>query len=289
MPTKIEKDSVTGRDTTGHEWDGVKELNTPLPKWWLYTFLACVVFALGQMLLFPSVPYGAGYFHGLLGYSQRKSVDKAVADVAALRNESLSAIQKASFTQIQGDPKLMATAMTAGRVAFAENCQPCHGAGGGGRVGYPALAAGAWIWGGKLDDIQTTLTHGIRSGDPDARDSQMPKFGVDGLLKPEQINQVADYVMTLYGTPQPNVDVSAGKALFAENCAACHGDAGQGKREVGAPRLASKVHLNGSTKAAVVAQINNPRMGVMPAWNTRLNEATIKSLALYVHAFGGGE
>ncbi len=179
--------------------------------------------------------------------------------------------------------------MTAGRIAFAENCQPCHGAGGGGRVGYPALAAGAWIWGGKLEDIQQTLTHGIRSGDADARDSQMPKFGVDGLLKPEQISQIADYVMTLYGTPVPGADVAPGKKLFAENCAACHGDNGEGKRDVGAPRLASKVHLNASTRDAVVAQISNPRMGVMPAWNTRLNEATIKSLALYVHAFGGGE
>ena len=289
MPTKIEKDSVTGTDTTGHVWDGVRELNTPLPKWWLYTFIACIVFAVGQMLLYPSLPYGVGYFHGLLGYSQRKSVDKAVAEVTALRGQSLQAIQKASFAEIQADPKLLATAMTAGRIAFAENCQPCHGAGGGGRLGYPALAAGAWIWGGKLPEIQQTLIHGIRSGDPDARDSQMPKFGVDGLLKPEQIGQIADYVMTLYGTPVPNVDVAPGKALFAENCAACHGLNGEGKREVGAPRLASKVHLNGLSRADVVAQINNPRMGVMPAWNTRLNEATIKSLALYVHAFGGGE
>jgi cytochrome c oxidase cbb3-type subunit III len=289
VPTKIEKDSVTGTETTGHDWDGVRELNTPLPKWWLYTFYACIVVAVGQMLLYPSVPYGVGYFHGLLGYSQRKSVDKAVAEVAAMRNLSLAAVQKASFAEIRSDPKLLATAMTAGRIAFAENCQPCHGAGGGGRVGYPALAAGAWIWGGKLEDIQQTLTHGIRSGDADARDSQMPKFGADGLLKPQEIGQVADYVMTLYGTPDASPNVAAGKALFAENCAACHGENGEGKREVGAPRLASKVHLNGPTRAAIVAQITNPRMGVMPAWNTRLDEATIKSLALYVHSFGGGE
>ncbi len=289
MPTKIEKDSVTGRETTGHVWDGVRELNTPLPKWWLYTFIACVVFAFGQFLLYPSIPYGVGYFHGLLGYSQRKSVDRSVAEVAALRAESLAAVQARSFAEIRADPKLLATAMTAGRIAFAENCQPCHGAGGGGRPGYPALAAGAWIWGGKLEDIQQTLTHGIRSGDPDARDSQMPKFGVDGLLKPEQISQIADYVMTLYGAPEPNVDTAPGQKLFAENCAACHGDNGEGKRDVGAPRLASKVHLNAGTRAAVVAQITNPRMGVMPAWHTRLNDATIKSLALYVHSFGGGE
>jgi cytochrome c oxidase cbb3-type subunit 3 len=293
VPTKIEKDAISGQDTTGHEWDGVRELNTPLPKWWLYTYIACVVFAMGQFVLYPSIPYGTGYFHGLLGYSQRRAVDRDVAEVAALRAESLAAIQARSFAEIRDDPKLLATAMTAGRIAFAENCQPCHGGGGGGRPGYPALAAGGWIWGGKLEDIQQTLTHGIRSGDPQARESQMPKFG-DGALKPNEIGQIADYVMTLYGTPVPGrpgleADTAAGRKLFADNCAVCHGQNGEGNREMGAPRLASRVHLNAATRDAVVAQITSPRMGVMPAWNTRLDAATIKSLALYVHAFGGGE
>jgi cytochrome c oxidase cbb3-type subunit 3 len=191
--------------------------------------------------------------------------------------------------RIRKDPQLVAAAQTAGRIAFANNCQPCHGAGGGGQPGYPALAAGAWIWGGTLDAIQQTITHGIRSGDPDTRNTQMPRFGADGILQPAEIQQVADYVMMLYSKATPGVDVAAGKKLFADNCAVCHGDAGQGNRELGAPRLASRVHLNADNRATVVAQITTPRMGVMPNWNTRLDAATIKSLALYVHSLGGGE
>ena len=288
MPTKIEKDIVTGRDTTGHEWDGLKELNTPLPKWWVYVLYATIVWAAVWFVLYPSVPGITGYFHGVLGYSQRTAVMDDVRAVAAQRAVTMDRIKALSFADIRKDPQLMAAAGTAGRNAFANNCQPCHGAGGGGQTGYPALAAGAWIWGGSLNEIYQTITYGIRSGDAKAREGQMPRFGVDGILKPAEVQQVADYVMTLYGG-QPGKDVSAGKKLFADNCALCHGEAGQGDREKGAPRLASRVHLNGGDRATVVAQITSPRMGVMPAWHTRLDEATIKSLAIYVHSLGGGE
>jgi cytochrome c oxidase cbb3-type subunit III len=289
VPTKIEKDIVTGRDTTGHEWDGLKELNTPLPKWWVYVLYATIAWAAVWFVLYPSVPGITGYFPGVLGYSQRSAVNDAVRAVAAQRAATMDRIKALSFADIRKDPQLMAAADTAGRIAFANNCQPCHAAGGGGQPGYPALAAGAWIWGGTLDDIQQTITYGIRSGDEKARDSQMPRFGADGILKPDEIQQIADYVMTLYGKAEPGKDVSAGKKLFADNCALCHGEAGQGDREKGAPRLASQVHLYGNDRAIVVAQITSPRMGVMPAWHTRLDEATIKSLALYVHSLGGGE
>lgn len=289
MPTKIEKDTVTGTNTTGHEWDGLKELNTPLPKWWLYVLYATVVWAAVWCVLYPSIPGISGYFHGVLGYSQRTAVNDDVRAVMAQRAGVMDQIAKLPFDQIRKNEQLMAAADIAGRIAFANNCQPCHGAGGGGQPGYPALAAGAWIWGGTLDDIQQTITHGIRSGDEKARDQQMPRFGLDGILKPDEIQQVADYVMTLYGKPEQGKDVSAGKKLFADNCAICHGDAGQGDREKGAPRLASQVHLYAGNRDAVVAQITGPRMGVMPAWHTRLDEATIKSLAIYVHSLGGGE
>ncbi len=289
MPTKVEKDAVTGRETTGHEWDGLKELNTPLPKWWIYVLYATIAWAAAWCVLYPSVPWVHGYFHGVLGYSQRDAVDADVREVAAQRASTMDRIKTLSFADIRKDPQLMTAAETAGRIAFATNCQPCHAAGGGGQAGYPALAAGAWIWGGTLDAVQQTITHGIRSGDPDARDSQMPRFGADGVLKPAEIQQVADYVMTLYGHPAAGKDVSAGKQIFADNCAVCHGAAGQGDREKGAPRLASHVHLYGDDRAVVVAQVTAPRMGVMPNWNTRLDAATIKSLALYVHSFGGGE
>ena len=289
MPTKIEKDIVTGQETTAHEWDGLRELNTPLPKWWVYTLYATVAWAVVWCVLYPSVPWFNGYFHGLLGYSQRAAVNADVQAVVAQRAATMDRIAALSFDEIRKDPQLMAAAATAGRIAFANNCQPCHAAGGGGQPGYPALAAGAWIWGGTLDAIQQTITHGIRSGDPDAREAQMPRFGADGILKPAEIQQVADYVMTLFGHADAGKDVTAGQKIFAENCAICHGDAGQGDREKGAPRLASQVHLYGNDRATVVAQITTPRMGMMPAWNTRLDPATIKALALYVHSLGGGE
>jgi cytochrome c oxidase cbb3-type subunit 3 len=288
VPTKIEKDVVTGTNTTGHEWDGLKELNTPLPKWWLYVLYATIAWAVVWFVLYPSVPGITGYFHGVRGYSQRAAVNTEVRAIEAQRADTMDKIKALSFAEIRKDPQLMAAAETAGRIAFANNCQPCHGAGGGGQPGYPTLAAGGWIWGGSLDAIQQTIANGIRSGDDKARDSQMLRFGADGILKPDEIQKVADYVMMMYGKPTDR-DVSAGRKLFADNCAVCHGEAGQGDREKGAPRLASRVHLYGDSRDAVVAQISAPRMGVMPAWHTRLDEANIKSLALYVHSFGGGE
>ncbi len=290
MPTKIEKDIVSGQDTTGHEWDGIKELNTPLPKWWLYVFFACIAFAFGQMLLYPSVPYGVGYFHGLLGYSQRKNVDAEVAKVVAQRKVSMDKIAALSFDEIKADPALLEVALTSGRITFATDCQPCHGAGGGGQIGYPALAAGAWLWGGTLEDIQQTITHGIRSGDDDARNSAMPHFGADGLLKPQEIQEVADYVWSdFYGHKTEAQDLAAGQKIFDDNCIACHGEHGEGNRAVGAPRLASHVHLYGDARDTIVAQVTLPRQGVMPNWNHRLDPATIKSVTLYVHSLGGGE
>jgi cytochrome c oxidase cbb3-type subunit III len=202
VPTKIEKDVVTGQETTAHEWDGLRELNTPLPKWWVYVLYATMAWAAVWFVLYPSVPWVNGYFHGVLGYSQRAAVDADVQAVVAQRAATMDRIKALSFAEIRKDPQLMAAAQIAGRIAFADNCQACHAAGGGGQPGYPALAAGAWIWGGSLDSIQQTITHGIRSGDTAARESQMPRFG-EGVLKPAEIQQVADYVMTLYENDSP--------------------------------------------------------------------------------------
>ncbi len=287
MPTKIEKDSVTGHMTTGHEWDGLKELNQPLPKWWVYIMYTTVAVSLVWIVLYPSIPGLTGYYHGMLGYSQRTKVDQDVAAVVKQRSAYMDRIKDLSYADIRKDPQLTAIAQTAGRIAFANNCQPCHGAGGGGNLGYPTLAAGSWLWGGTLDDIQQSVTFGIRSGHPDARQSQMPKFSGEGMLKSAEIEQVADWVMALRGAKIG--DPASGQKIYAENCAACHGDKGEGKRDIGAPRLSGQVHLNGDSRDAVVAQIVNPRMGSMPNWNTRLDAATIKSVALYVHGLGGGE
>jgi cytochrome c oxidase cbb3-type subunit 3 len=290
MPTKVEKDAISGHDTTGHEWDGIKELDTPSPKWWLYTFYATIAWAIGMFVLYPSIPYGTGYFHGLLGYSSRAAADADVAKLVAQRKGSMDRIAALPFEQIKADPALLEVALTSGRITFAENCQPCHGAGGGGTPGYPALAAGAWLWGGTLADIQQTVTHGIRSADPDARQSAMPRFGADGVLKPAEIEAVANYVWaTFYGHPTAGQDVSAGAKIFADNCVACHGENGQGNREMGAPKLASHIHLYGNTLAMIENQVTLPHQGVMPNWGARLDPAVIKSVTLYVHSLGGGE
>jgi cytochrome c oxidase cbb3-type subunit 3 len=289
VPTKIEKDSVTGTETTGHEWDGLKELNTPLPKWWLYVMLATIVWGLVYMLLYPSVPLGRSYFSGLMGYSQRDEVTRDVADIHQRHSAAMSRIEALEFDQILKDPELKAVAMAAGRISFANNCQPCHGPSGAGRPENPNLADDEWLWGGKFADIQQTLLYGVRNGRTDARDSAMPKFGADGVLDAKQISQTTDYVLALAGRAPAGADLQPGELIFAENCAACHGEKGIGNREFGAPRLNDAIWLYGADRASIQRQIVNPRHGVMPAWVDRLDAATIKSLSLYVHAFGGGE
>lgn len=289
MPTKTEKDAVTGRMTTGHEWDGIRELNTPLPKWWVYVFAATIIWSVGMFILYPALPLGTHASKGLLGYSSRAEAMAGVAEMRALHEAQMQKIATLGFADIEKDPALREVALTAGRVIFANNCQPCHGPNGEGRPGFPALDTDVWRWGGSVEAIAQTITHGIRSGDPEGHDSQMPSFGTDHLLKPEEIAAVADYVMTLYGRAAPSPASAAGAKIFADNCAPCHGANAEGNREVGAPPLRSRVHLYGDTREAVIAQITHPRMGVMPAWSRRLSPAGIKAVALYVHSLGGGE
>ena len=289
MPTKIEKDEITGRYTTGHEWDGLQELNTPLPKWWLYTLYACIVVGVAMFITLPSIPFVHSYWHGTMGYSSRKDAMQqyhAMEDLHAAASQKIAVM---SLDDIRKDPGLLEVALTSGRITFANNCQTCHGAGGQGRVGFPNLADDVWLWGGKLADIQTTVTHGIRSADPDARASAMPTFG-DGTLNPQQIQQVADYVwVNFYGHEEPGVDTAPGAKIFADNCAMCHGDKGQGGRDFGAPPLASHVHLYVESRDFIVSQVTKPRLGVMPNWGSKLDPATLKSVVLYVHSLGGGE
>ena len=289
MPTKIEKDEYTGKETTGHEWDGIRELDTPLPRWWVNVWLVCIAFAAVYALLYPSIPLGTTYWKGILGWSSSQAVAKSVAQMNARHAAFMKRIGELPIMQVAADPKLKEVALEAGRIAFAENCQPCHGPAGVGREGYPPLDTNFWLWGGTLPDIQRIIEYGIRSGDPKAHQSQMPAFGHDGILKPAQVTTVAHYVATLFGIEKPGPTTAAGYKLFQDNCAACHGPKGQGNQSVGAPPLASRVHLYGDTLAAIEYQINTPRGGVMPAWHTRLDAGTINSLAIYVHALGGGE
>lgn len=287
---KKEIDAVSGVETTGHEWDGLKELNNPLPKWWLYVFYATIVWAIGYWVVYPSWPLLSGYTAGVLGNSQRADALAAVEAGQAARAQLGAGLNDASLEEIAAKPELLDFAMANGRAAFGDNCAPCHGSGGTGAVGYPNLQDDVWIWGGTLDDIHTTLQYGIRSGHDEARFAEMPAFGRDGLLDKTEVDQVSSFVAARAGLePEAGVDLAAGEVVYQDNCASCHGEDLAGIREMGAPNLLSANYVFGKSVKAIKAQVNAPRHGVMPAWEGRLDPATIKSLAVYVHSFGGGE
>jgi cytochrome c oxidase cbb3-type subunit 3 len=284
----IEKDTVSGQMTTGHEWDGIKELNTPLPKWWVYVFWATVVWAIGYWIAMPAWPTANGFTAGMLGYSSRANLDAELADQKKARAKFTDKLAAMSLEDIAKDKDLRNFAMAGGKIAFGENCSACHGAGGTGVAGaYPRLADDEWIWGGTMADIHQTIAYGVRNTNPDSRQSEMPKFGVDGMLTAEQISQVADYVVSL--AKKAPVAGSAGEAIFNEQCTACHAEGGVGNKEVGAPALNNDLWLFKGGKDGVVAQVSKPQHGTMPAWAERLDPATIKMLTVYVHSLGGGK
>jgi cytochrome c oxidase cbb3-type subunit 3 len=283
-------DSVTGVTTTGHDWDGVAELNNPLPRWWLWTFYACIAFAAGYWVVYPSWPLITNAAGGVFGWHSR---DAVVADLDALRAKRAPMVTKltgASLTEVKADAGLFDFTLAYGRAAFGDNCAPCHGPGGGGAKGYPNLIDDDWLWGGSLDAVLQTVSHGVRNENADSRQSQMPAFGKDAILSSAEIYEVAYYVRSLSDLAVPhNADLAAGKTIFEENCVACHGADAKGNREFGAPDLTDAVWLYGSDLTDVVYTVTNARNSSMPDWGARLDATTIKALAVYVHALGGGE
>lgn len=286
MPTKIEKDSVTGRETTGHEWDGVKELNTPLPTWWVYTFYACIVFAAVYSVLYPAWPWASGHTTGLLGYTNRGELTQTLDAQGRERAKFVDRIRSASFAQIRQDPELFNFAVAGGRSAFQTNCMQCHGAGGAGSTGFPNLVDDDWLWGGTIEQIQQTIKFGVRNANENSRQGMMPRFGADGLLTPQQVGAVTDFVLSLSDKATATAE---GAKVFQEQCAACHQADGKGNLEMGAPNLTDGLWLYGGSRDAIYRSIFYARNGSMPAWGDRLDEATIKMLTLYVHSLGGGK
>lgn len=282
-----EIDSISGVETTGHEWDGLKELNNPAPRWWLWVFYACCIWAFGYWVIYPAWPTLSGNTKGTMGWTQFTKLEAEQAEIAARQTKYGAAFKDASFEQIMKDETLYAFAVAGGNAAFKNNCATCHGNGAAGGKGYPNLNDDDWLWGGKLSDIYTTLQYGIRSGHDEARVSQMPAFGRDGVLKQSEINEVAEYVIAL--SEGKATDSMAGAKIFAENCAACHGEKGEGMREVGAPKLADAIWLYGGDHETVYQTVYNARAGVMPSWKGKLSEDTIRMLTVYVHSLGGGE
>ncbi len=284
-------DEVTGVETTGHVWDGdLQELNKPLPRWWLYTFYVCIIWAIGYWVAYPAWPTMTGYTKGMLGYSQRATVTDEVKAGKAAQGALRTQLDKTALADIKKDPSLLQFATAGGKAVFSDNCAPCHGRGAQGGAGYPNLNDDDWIWGGKLEDIQQTIQHGIRwSTDKNTRDSAMPRFGLDGMLDAKQIGDTAEYVLSLSGASKDAAAAERGKKVFAEQCVACHGEDGKGNLELGAPNLTDAIWLYGAKKAEVEKSIQTGRGGSMPAWAGRLDPVTIKSLALYVHSLGGGK
>ncbi|WP_426441159.1 cytochrome-c oxidase, cbb3-type subunit III [Bradyrhizobium genosp. P] len=283
-------DHVSGRSTTGHEWDGIKELNTPLPRWWVLTFYATIIWALGYWAVYPAWPLASGYTTGLFHYSTRASMVDELTSLQTQRGERMKVLGNASLADIEKDPALLALARARGKTVFGDNCAPCHGSGAAGAKGYPNLNDDDWLWGGSLDQIMQTIQFGARSENAKAHEGQMLAFGRDGILKKDEIVTVANYVRSLSGlSTAPSYDIAAGKTIFAENCVACHGEEGKGNPELGAPNLTDKIWLYGSDEATLVETITNGRAGVMPAWVGRIDPVTIRALTVYVHSLGGGK
>jgi len=284
-----EVDQVTGVETTGHEWDGVKELNKPLPKWWVWTFYATILWAIGYWIAYPAWPTLSGYTTGVLGYSQRQMVGSEVTAAKAAQAQFRDKLAATPLEKVKADADLLRFAMAAGGTAFQANCAPCHGRGAQGFAGYPNLNDDDWLWGGSIEDIHKTISVGIRSDQKETRASQMPRYGLDKLLDEKQINDATEYVLTLTGKVTDQAAVARGKTLFAEQCATCHGADGKGKLEQGAPNLTDAIWLFGDSRQAIVESIRTGRGGMMPAWAGRLDPETLKALAVYVHTLGGGK
>lgn len=283
-----EYDDVSGTKTTGHDWDGIRELDTPMPRWWLNTFYITVIWGIGYMIFYPAIPLVTSYTKGLLNYSSRGELAESLDQAAKSQEKYTSRLKTASLDEIRGDEDLFKFAVAGGEAAYKINCVQCHGSGASGLKGSPNLNDDDWLWGGKLEDIYVTIKHGIRfESDDDTRFSEMPAFGRDELLTDDQITWLTKYVKDL-SSDKPQTSGVAHE-LFLENCASCHGDKGQGDRTQGAPALNDQISLYGDDLSAIRHTIYNSRGGVMPAWHEKLDDTIIKQLAIYIHALGGGE
>ena len=303
MKDNHEKDEISGVNTTGHEWDGIKELNTPLPRWWLWVFYITIVWSIGYWVVYPAWPTlsGEGERGGTVGsleWTQYKKLAEERQEILERRAEYLDRFTVASFEEISNDDELYAFAIAGGKAAFKDNCATCHGTGGAGAPGYPNLNDDDWLWGGDMENIYETIKYGVRMHD-EGRQSMMPAYG--DILEDEEIFAVTEYLQGLSSSesmiyPEDIAEeeeemLPLGARVFRENCAACHGYDAAGIQELGAPNLSDAIWLKSEDggKEAIISQIRNPKHGMMPAWVDRLDDDTIRQLTIYVHSLGGGE
>lgn len=285
-----EIDQPTGVETTGHEWDGIKELNNPLPRWWLIVLWVCVAWSVVYWIFMPSWPGVSGYLTGVRHHSERENVNRAMAALAEERGVQMQQLLNvSSINDVEQDPQLLQFAMNAGASLFGDNCATCHGSGGQGFKGYPSLVDDAWIWGGALEDIQKTLHYGIRAPHDETRNNIMIAFGEAGVLSQAQIGDLVEYVIQISGREADAAAVERAAPLFGQQCASCHGADGYGDQTLGAPNLTDAIWLYGGERADIRETLYYGRAGVMPYWTDRLSDEQITALSVYVHSLGGGE
>lgn len=296
MSAKQVKKSPGEVETTGHSWDGIEEYNNPLPRWWVWTLYLCIIWAIAYSVAYPAWPMLTRATPGLLGASTRADVAAEIKRFDDANADIKAKLISADLTAIAADDTLNTFAQSAGAAVFKNNCAQCHGSGAAGvqAGGYPNLLDNDWLWGGDIESIHTTITHGIRNTtDPDARFSQMPAFGE--LLTPEEIGSLVQHVLKISGQEHDATAATAGATLFVDNCAACHTEAGTGDRAQGAPNLTDAIWLYGGDEATLTKTVTLARYGVMPNWAGvdgkagRLSEDEIRAVAVYVHSRGGGE
>ena len=282
------RDDVTGVETTGHSWDGIQELNNPLPRWWLWCLYLTIIWGIGYTIAYPAWPMLSGATTGMLGWSTRANVAQDIKDHEAKNAALVGELLAVEMSALPENGDLNRYAVARGGSVFRAQCSQCHGSGAAGAKGYPNLLDNDWLWGGSMDEIVATVKHGIRNAtDDDARYSEMPAFGE--ILEKDQITATAEYVLSLSGTDHDPALAAAGASLFADNCAVCHGETGLGDREQGAPNIADAIWLYGQDREGLIQTITYSRFGVMPAWGQRLSDADVRAVSAYVHALGGGE
>jgi cytochrome c oxidase cbb3-type subunit 3 len=288
-----EVDPVSGRKTTGHIWNGIKELDTPIPRGVLLFLIVTHLFAVLWWVLLPTWPLGMTYTKGVLGIDQRTTVEASVKESAIARAPWVSRIESLSYDEIRADEQLMASVRTTGHQLFGDNCAACHGRDGKGRENYPDLSDDDWIWGGGPEAIAQTLAVGINTRHPETRVGQMPAFGRDEMLDRQQVMDVATYVSSLSdpsASTAENIDqIDKGREVFQTTCIACHGENAKGNPELGAPNLTDRRWIYGGSLQRIIASIHGGRQGHMPTWDERLTPTEIKVLALYVNDIGQGK
>lgn len=258
--------AMTANDnTTGHVWDGdLREMNNPLPRWWVWLFIITVVFALAYLAMYP----GLGNYAGKFGWSQISQYDAEVAKGNKEVEPLYAKFNGMKPEDVAGD----AQAMAIGERLFMNNCSQCHGSDARGSKGFPDLTDKDWLHGGSPDDIKESVTNG--------RIGNMPPMAA-AVGTPDDVRNLANYVLSLSNSPYDSVKASLGKAKFGA-CAACHGVDGKGNQAIGSANLTDNIWLHGWGENAIVAMINNGKINQMPAQKNRLTESQIHVLTAYV-------